>query len=57
MRFLCQFLLLLAIYLVPLTGTPESSPNWEELVSTDGIKFSGRNGINMIHMQTKSTFD
>ena len=25
-------------------STPKSSPNWEELISTDGIKFSGRNG-------------
>lgn len=27
-------------------ATPVSSPNWEELISTNGIKFTGRNGKN-----------
>mmetsp|Transcript_19908 Transcript_19908/g.33321 ORF Transcript_19908/g.33321 Transcript_19908/m.33321 type:complete len:546 (+) Transcript_19908:176-1813(+) len=37
--FIVCFPLLLELCL----GTPVSSPNWEELISTDGIKFSGRN--------------
>mmetsp|Transcript_4434 Transcript_4434/g.6643 ORF Transcript_4434/g.6643 Transcript_4434/m.6643 type:complete len:496 (-) Transcript_4434:396-1883(-) len=38
--FLCFF----AVFIFPLANsTPKSSPNWKELISSDGIKFSPRN--------------
>lgn len=40
------------------SGTPVSSPNWVEEISTDGIKFTGRNGEqDLLHMNDMNDID
>lgn len=41
------FFVLLAVGLLiaPTKSTPKSSINWIEQIASDGIKFSGRNGM------------
>ena len=51
LRWIIFDLILIALFeFLTVIGTPKSSPNWEELISTNGIKFSPRNGPRSISL-------